>query len=139
MANQNAMTDEAKQNMVWLFQQTDFSLTNILGLVQRLHALKVKNLATPESLRAIKRLYQTTTNSFSFIQSNRGRPVAMRLVRDIFQTLDGKDRSSMASPGMSYPLVIKLLSYTRLLEEWNKSFAVLSKLMSIVSWVSSTP
>ena len=63
----------------------------------------------------------------------------MRLVRDIFQTLYGKDRSSMASPGMSYPLVFKLLSYTRLLEEWNKSFAVLSKLMSIVSWVSSTP
>ena len=71
MANRNAMTDdEAKQNLVWLFQQTDFSLTTILGLVHRLHALKVKNLVTPEILRAMKRLYQTTTNYFGFIQAN---------------------------------------------------------------------
>lgn len=52
--------------MVWLFQQTDFSLTNILGLVHRLHVLKVKNLVTPESLRVVNRLYQTTTTSRLF-------------------------------------------------------------------------
>ena len=92
--------NDAKQNMLWLLQNANLSVTAILSLTQRLRALKLKNLVTAHSLRVVNGMYQRTRNPTSFVQSNRGRPVTMRLIRDIYQIITGKDRSKLATQGM---------------------------------------
>ena len=68
---------------------TNLSMTKELALTQRLHALKLKNLVTAQSLSVVNGLYQRTMNSVGFIQSNRGRPVVKKVIRDLYQVITG--------------------------------------------------